>query len=288
MLSGKDRSRADGLNHCSVSSDPIEETEYKSKTDFFGRAKTAGRRLVERAVLQPRREIAKRAGGAVVSGMLLMTVLFHPWAGASSAQAAAANQPVNNTPAAVATVSQTQPQAQPVSFTTAPVDQDHSGPTPDISTPEKFIAAVVPAAQDSQRETHVPAAVTIAQAILESEWGRSGLSQQGQNYFGIKAASGPGPAGVINMNTWEVIGGSNVTINDGFKAYHNLYESVMDHGRFLAENPRYAAAFQTTDPKVFAQRMHQAGYATDPGYTSKVNSLIDTYNLTQYDVTVSA
>lgn len=284
MLSGKDRSKADSLDHCSVGSDPIGETEYKSKTDFFGRAKTAGQQLVERAFLQPRRELAKRAGGAVVSGMLLMTVLFHPWAGASSAQAAAANTPVNNTPAAVATVDQNQVQAQPVSFTTAPAAQDHSGPTPDISTPDKFIAAVAPAAQDSQRETHVPASVTIAQAILESEWGRSGLSKQAQNYFGIKAQSGPGPAGVINLPTWEVINGRNVTIDDAFKAYNNLYESVMDHGRFLADNPRYSAAFQTTDPTQFAEKMHEAGYATDPGYAGKVASLISTYHLAQYDV----
>jgi flagellum-specific peptidoglycan hydrolase FlgJ len=130
----------------------------------------------------------------------------------------------------------------------------------------------------------VPAAVTIAQAILESEWGRSGLSTRAQSYFGIKAASGAGPAGVVRMDTWEVFGGQNTVVRDGFKAYHNLEESVMDHGRFLKENPRYASAFGTEDPKEFARRIHLSGYATDPDYCGKLNSLIDKYHLEQFDL----
>ncbi len=159
-----------------------------------------------------------------------------------------------------------------------------SRPTPDISTHDKFIVAVAEAAQASQLDTHVPAAVTIAQAILESDWGQSLLSTKGQNYFGIKATKGPGPAGVLNMNTWEVMGGANVTVNAGFKAYNNLYESVMDHGHFLADNARYAAAFKTSDPNEFARRIHAAGYATDPAYSTKLINLMTKFNLYQYDL----
>ena len=76
---------------------------------------------------------------------------------------------------------------------------------------------------------------------------------KGQNYFGIKALRS-GPAGVINMNTWEVIGGSNVTVRDAFKPIITL-GSVMDHGRFLADNSRYARAFKYSDnPVEFARR----------------------------------
>ncbi len=188
---------------------------------------------------------------------------------------------------AVAPAAPDQQQAQPAAPASQPQQPpvaDKGGPTPDISTPKKFIAAVVPAAQDSERETGAPTSVTIAQAILESEWGRSGLSKKAQNYFGIKATSSPGPAGVVNMDTWEVFGGVNTVIRDGFKAYHNLYESVMDHGRFLRQNSRYANAFTTSDPVEFARRMHQAGYATDPAYAGKISSLIDQYGLRQYDL----
>lgn len=158
-------------------------------------------------------------------------------------------------------------------------------PNPDISTPDKFISVVGEAAQDSQRDTKVPASVTIAQAILESEWGRSTLSSKAFNFFGIKARGGPGPAGVVNMNTWEVLRGSNTVVNDAFKAYHNIFESVDDHGRFLKENQRYSAAFQVpNDAREFARRIHAAGYATDPAYSTKLIRLMDKYDLYQYDL----
>ena len=276
----------DGLKTLVARAGQTEGLKPRHENEFLARAKTTGRQIVERLVLRPHRELARQASVGLFSGALMLTTLFHPLVGATPAAAAAATPPASSSQ--VVTVSDNQSQAQQSGFTvaapSAPAAQNLDQPTPDISTPDKFIAAVVPAAQASERETHVPAAVTIAQAILESDWGRSQLSTKAQNYFGIKAASGPGPAGVVNMDTWEVFNGQNTVINDGFKAYHNLYESVMDHGRFLANNPRYADAFQTSDPKVFAQRMHQDGYATDPDYSAKVNYLIDHYNLEQYDL----
>ncbi|GEM_PF-4657009 len=164
----------------------------------------------------------------------------------------------------------------------APVEA--KAPAKPMTKQEKFIASVAPAAQESERESGVPAAVTIAQAILESNWGESGLSVKAHNYFGIKAMSGPGPAGTISMDTWEVLGGQDTVVKDAFKAYNNLDESIMDHGNFLKNNARYAAAFKTTDPEVFASKIHQAGYATDPGYTSKLVNLMAKYDLFQYGV----
>jgi flagellum-specific peptidoglycan hydrolase FlgJ len=158
----------------------------------------------------------------------------------------------------------------------------------DMSTPDKFIDALAGPAQESERECGIPSAVTIAQAILESDWGRSGLSTVGQNYFGIKAASGPGPAGSITMDTTEVFGGLHTVIADRFRAYNSLEESVVDHGRFLAGNPRYADAFKTRDPKEFAKRIHRDGYATDPDYCGKLAGLIDKYRLDQYDLVLGA
>jgi flagellum-specific peptidoglycan hydrolase FlgJ len=190
-------------------------------------------------------------------------------------QSSQANQDSNQGPS----------QASTAPARVTPTSRGGDRPTPDISTHDKFIAAVAEVAQESQLDSGVPASVTIAQAILESDWGQSLLATKGQNYFGIKASKGPGPAGEISMSTWEVISGANVTVSDAFKAYHNLYESVMDHGRFLADNARYAAAFKVTnDPKEFARRIQAAGYATDPSYATKLINLMDKFNLYQYDL----
>ena len=155
----------------------------------------------------------------------------------------------------------------------------------DFSTHDGFISVIAQAAQQSQQATGVPAAVTIAQAILESDWGKSLLATEGSNYFGIKALNRAGPAGVVDMDTWEVINGNDTVVNAAFKAYHNVFESVSDHGNFLRDNPRYAAAFQVAgDPREFARRINAAGYATDPSYSAKLIGLMDKYNLYRYDL----
>jgi flagellum-specific peptidoglycan hydrolase FlgJ len=150
---------------------------------------------------------------------------------------------------------------------------------------EAFIYSLVPGARESQLVTGVPASVTLAQGILESNWGRSGLSTRGHNYFGIKALTKEGPAGVIWMETWEVENGRNVTRNEPFRQYNNAAESLIDHGYFFVENGRYANAMAAAkDPREFARRINQAGYATDPQYAPKLISLMDAYNLYQFDL----
>lgn len=157
-------------------------------------------------------------------------------------------------------------------------------PTNATESQARFILSAAEPAQASQRETGVPASVTIAQAALESSWGQSVLSTKAHNYFGIKALNGPGPAGVINLNTGEYLNGQSVVINDGFKAYHSMEESFADHGRYLRDNPRYAKCFETKDPKEFARRLEAAGYATDPAYAAKLIQCMDRFNLYAYDV----
>jgi flagellum-specific peptidoglycan hydrolase FlgJ len=169
-------------------------------------------------------------------------------------------------------------------------------PAPDTSRPvlasrssrtslHPFIASAVEPAQRSQAATGVPASVTIAQAILESDWGKSGLAVRGQNYFGIKASKGPGPAGIITMNTWEVMNGKNVTVSAGFRKYNNMEESFTDHGRFLADGARYAKAMSVKhDARAFARAIHAAGYATDPAYSTKLINIMQKYDLFEFDL----
>lgn len=154
-----------------------------------------------------------------------------------------------------------------------------------LTLEQRFIADVAEAAQLSQQQTGVPASVTIAQAILESDLGRSRLSREANNYFGIKARAKPGPAGVIYIDTWESIGGRDVTVREAFRAYHNMLESFIDHGMFFLENARYALAMQNVgSPRDFARLIHRAGYATDPKYSDKLIALMDKFNLYAYDV----
>jgi LysM repeat protein len=168
-------------------------------------------------------------------------------------------------------------------------------PSPDENLPDppgasrsqrEFIMSIVPGARESQRETGVPSSVTLAQAILESDWGRSRLTTEGKNLFGIKAFGHPGSAGVYDASTWEVSGGQNATVVAGFKAYTSLADSIVDHGHWFIDNSRYAPALAVKDdPRAFARAIADAGYATDPAYAPKLITLMDRFNLYAYDIT---
>ncbi len=148
-----------------------------------------------------------------------------------------------------------------------------------------FINTVGVAAQRSRRTTGVPASVTVAQAILESDWGRSRLTRQGNNLFGIKALGGAkGPAGTVTLATWEHVNGSDIVVQAPFKAYYTLEESIDDHGRFFTRNTRYADALAVaSDARAFARAIQSDGYATDPSYASKLIKLMDRYDLYRFD-----
>jgi len=148
-----------------------------------------------------------------------------------------------------------------------------------------FIMAVAPGARESQRKTGVPASVTLAQAILESDWGRSKLTREANNLFGIKALRGPGSAGVYEIETWEVYDGEDVTVLAAFRAYTSLADSIVDHGLWFHDNRRYRQALEVSDdPRAFAYAINEAGYATDPAYAPKLIGLMDKYDLYAYDV----
>ncbi|MCC7370574.1 MAG: glucosaminidase domain-containing protein [Chloroflexi bacterium] len=148
-----------------------------------------------------------------------------------------------------------------------------------------FIMKIAPGARASMRKTGVPASVALAQAILESDWGRSKLTREANNLFGIKAYRDPGSAGIYEINTWEVIGGRNVTVLAAFKAYTTLADSIVDHGNWFHDNRRYADALAVrANPRAFAYAINAAGYATDPAYAPKLIQLMDRFNLYAYDV----
>ena len=149
-----------------------------------------------------------------------------------------------------------------------------------------FIAQCVEPAKANQRRYGVPASVTIAQAILETGWGRSELATRANNYFGIKCApvASPHQVGCVDRETWEHLNGNDVTVAASFRRYVSMTDSFLDHGLFLTSRPRYAAAFEPgIGADEFARRIHAAGYATDPNYSNKLIGLMDQYGLRQYD-----
>jgi uncharacterized protein YraI len=156
-------------------------------------------------------------------------------------------------------------------------------------TNAQFLAAAVPGAQQGWRQYGVPASVTLAQAILESGWGRSGLSVTDRNYFGIKCQNGRYGTlanGCHDYQTTEcTAAGACFGTAASFRTYATMTNSFRDHGSFLKVNSRYAPAFTyTKDANKFIWQVWKAGYATDPNYYTKVTTLMAANNLYQYDV----
>lgn len=148
--------------------------------------------------------------------------------------------------------------------------------------PAEFIAAVGPAAQASATRTKIPASFTVAEAALESAWGRSKLAREGFNLFGVKADRA-WTGQTLTMRTREYIHGQWVVVPALWRKYTDWLGSIEDHAAFLRKNPRYKACFDCTDGEGFARAVAKAGYATDPDYASKIVSIIRKYSLADLD-----
>ncbi|MBC9783060.1 glucosaminidase domain-containing protein [Heliobacterium chlorum] len=150
--------------------------------------------------------------------------------------------------------------------------------------PDSFIAAISQPAMQLQKEFQIFASIVIAQAALETGWGKfvpvdKNTGQFSYNLFGIK---GTGPAGTIMSSTSEIIEGKRITIDAQFRSYHSWDESLRDHSQFLL-NERYAPVREAQSPEDAAKQLYTCGYATDPDYPKKLISIINKYNLAKYD-----
>ncbi len=145
--------------------------------------------------------------------------------------------------------------------------------------PSAFIEMLAGAAQDCQRKTGIPASITLAQAALESGWGKDAA---GNNLFGIKAdSSWKGPT--ISFRTTEHVDGKDVKLVDKFRRYDSWLASMVDHAQFLLKNPRYAKCFKQIDGAGWARELQACGYATDPAYSDKLIAIMRGRNLALYD-----
>ena len=131
----------------------------------------------------------------------------------------------------------------------------------------------------------VPVSVTVAQAILESGWGGSTLSTDGNSFFGMKCFGTPG-AGATGCRPYPTTecDASCYPTTASFRVYQTAAASFADHAHQLATLPRYRPAFAYAgDPDRFATEIHKAGYATSPTYAQSLIALMRQFNLYRYD-----
>lgn len=148
----------------------------------------------------------------------------------------------------------------------------------------EFLKLAVPAAQAAQRKWGVPASVTIAQAILESGWGQSALARQANNFFGIKATAHADSGSYTEFPTTEFVDGRRVSEIAKFARYPSPTGSFDAHAVLLALTERYQPAMAVrNDAGAFASELQICGYSTNPAYGSELRSLIQLYDLSQYD-----
>jgi flagellar protein FlgJ len=150
---------------------------------------------------------------------------------------------------------------------------------PDAATAAQraFVDRLLPAATAAERGTGIPAHFMVAQAALETGWGKSEPRRADGgpsfNIFGIKAGGGwRGPA--VEANTTEVVAGVAQSRVERFRAYGSYEEAFGDYARLLAGTPRYAAVLGAQEAAGFARGLQAAGYATDPLYAAKLERII--------------
>jgi flagellar protein FlgJ len=138
---------------------------------------------------------------------------------------------------------------------------------------EAFVSRMLPAAQRASEASGVPAQLIMAQAALESGWGKREIRMEdgstSYNVFGIKAdRSWKGP--VAETATTEFVNGAPQKTRAAFRAYGSYDEAFADYAKFLSNNPRYSGVVATRDPAEAAHGLQRAGYATDPEYGGKL------------------
>lgn len=160
--------------------------------------------------------------------------------------------------------------------------------TPDLSakagkagvanSPAEFVSTLKPYAEKAARKLNVNADVLLAQAALETGWGRhvihTSSGENSYNLFNIKADS-RWQGESVNVNTLEYRQGVAQQERADFRRYNNYADSFADYVNFLQTNPRYRQALEVgVDSTAYAEALQEAGYATDPAYAEKIKSLL--------------
>lgn len=150
------------------------------------------------------------------------------------------------------------------------VAADHA---PTISTPRAFVRKVWHAAKQAASVIGVSPAVLIAQAALETDWGKKVISKS-NNLFNIKATNGAAPK--VSASTLEYKNGLVVKEVANFKQYDSVADSFMDYAHLIKQQPRYEKALANAHlPDAYAKELQAAGFATDTNYASKIMAIME-------------
>lgn len=172
------------------------------------------------------------------------------------------------------------------STTSETVPGDKEASTTIVEAPKKnatyaeivalYISNYSEIAKEEMLQYGIPASITLAQGILESGAGNGELTRKANNHFGIKCHT---------EWTGERVYHDDDELQECFRKYKDPKYSFRDHSLFLTQRSRYKDLFKLRkdDYKGWAKGLRKAGYATDPKYPDKLISIIERYNLTQYD-----
>ncbi|MGX7092335.1 glycoside hydrolase family 73 protein [Hutsoniella sourekii] len=156
----------------------------------------------------------------------------------------------------------------------------------ELEAKQGFIEELAPTAQSLQRQYGVLASISLAQAALESDFGRSELASDYYNLYGVKTdADDPDK---VAFNTMEFVDGEWIEITDYFKVYPSWQASMAQHAELIhygtSWDPNYYQLVK--DGKTYQEQasgLQEAGYATDPTYANKIVEMIEAWSLDQYD-----
>ena len=151
--------------------------------------------------------------------------------------------------------------------------------TPAWSDPEAFARDIWPHAERTAKELNVAPEAILAQAALETGWGKHVMPNTNGaasfNLFGIKSGSGWSGDQVVR-NTLEFRDGVARQEQAKFRSYSNVSSAFADYTNFIAENPRYENVRGSgDDASGFARALQESGYATDPDYAQKIENILD-------------
>jgi len=156
----------------------------------------------------------------------------------------------------------------------------HSTITPDLSVQE-YVNSFKGLAVAEMSRTGIPASITLAQGIIESDCGHSALAREANNHFGIKC-----------HDNWNgpTIRHTDNSRNECFRKYSKAEDSFYDHSDFLKSVPRYSFLFDlnSSDYKAWAHGLKKAGYATNPDYANMLIRTIEENELWHFDRGIQA